>query len=138
MARALAQRLRLRGGVWARTVWVPEFGRELTARKLAALRADRPGAEVWEERYLGSTSDEVRAAVRPADLYLLTGDHGVPFVQDGLRDGEQIRTRMAGRFRQVLDAHAVPWLELSGSHAVRLRIALAACDDLIARGWSFA
>jgi NadR type nicotinamide-nucleotide adenylyltransferase len=181
MARELAHRLRLRGGVWARTAWVPEFGRELTARKLAALRVDRPGAQVgdvtwdradfvavaaaqntaedtaaragapiligdtdalattvWEERYLGSTSDEVRAAVRPPDLYLLTGDDGVPFVQDGLRDGEQIRSWMTGRFREVLDAQAVPWQELSGSHAARLRTALAACDDLLARGWFFA
>jgi hypothetical protein len=93
---------------------------------------------VWEERYLGSASDEVRAAVRPPDLYLLTGDDGVPFVQDGLRDGEQIRSWMTGRFRQVLDAQPVPWLELSGSHAARLGTALAACDDLLARGWFFA
>jgi HTH-type transcriptional repressor of NAD biosynthesis genes len=180
-ARALARQFRVRGGVWAHTRWVPEFGRELTARKLAALRTARPQAvvddvtwdrtdfvtvareqnaaedaaartgapiligdtdalatTVWEQRYLASTSGEVRAAVRPPDLYLLTSHDGVPFVQDGLRDGEHLRAWMTGRFREVLDASAVPWLELTGSHAARLRTALAACDALLAqpRPWS--
>jgi hypothetical protein len=35
MARALARHYRLRGGVWAATRWVPEYGRELTERKVA-------------------------------------------------------------------------------------------------------
>ncbi|GAA0438307.1 hypothetical protein Aca07nite_47220 [Actinoplanes capillaceus] len=48
MARALARHYRTRGGVWAGTRWVPEFGRELTERKLAELRADRPEATVFD------------------------------------------------------------------------------------------
>jgi HTH-type transcriptional repressor of NAD biosynthesis genes len=180
MARALARQFRLRGGVWARTRWVPEFGRELTERKLEALRRERPDATVdevtwdradfvtvaaeqnaaeddaarvgapiligdtdalattvWEERYLGSTSDAVRAAVRPPDLYLLTDDADVPFVDDGLRDGEAIRSWMTGRFREVLAAQAVPSLVLTGPFRARLRTALAACDGLLAQGWSW-
>ena len=180
LARALARQFRLRGGVWAGTRWVPEFGRELTERKLAALRLAEPEATVdqvvwdradfvtvareqnaaedaaaragspilfgdtdalatllWEERYLGSGSAEVARLVRAPDLYLVTDDDGVPFVDDGLRDGESIRSWMTGRFRELVTDSRVRNRELTGSYADRLRAAVAACDDLIARGWSF-
>ncbi|MEV6599520.1 AAA family ATPase [Actinoplanes sp. NPDC051346] len=181
MARALARHFRLRGGVWAGTRWVPEYGRELTERKLAALRRRRPDATVfdvtwdrddfatvateqnaaedaaaragspvlfgdtdafattiWEERYLGSTSPAVRAQVRPPDLYLLTDDVGVPFDDDGLRDGESIRPWMTGRFRSELAAQGVPHHVLTGGYAQRLRAAVSATDAVLARGWQFA
>jgi NadR type nicotinamide-nucleotide adenylyltransferase len=51
LARALARQYRLRGGVWAATRWVPEYGRELTERKLAALRRRRPAATVADVRW---------------------------------------------------------------------------------------
>jgi len=181
MARALARHFRLRGGVWARTRWVPEFGRELTQRKLDRLRRDRPAATVdevvwehedfvrvareqsaaedeaamdgspilfgdtdalattlWEERYRGNGSAEVAALVRPPDLYLLTDHAGVPFVDDGLRDGESIRAWMTGRFRESVRESRVRNRELTGSYPQRLRAAVAACDEMLARGWSFA
>ncbi len=50
VSRALADRYRARGGVWARTQWVPEYGREYTVTKLerarreaAAMRRRPPG-----------------------------------------------------------------------------------------------
>jgi HTH-type transcriptional regulator, transcriptional repressor of NAD biosynthesis genes len=178
LARALARRYRLRGGAWAATRWVPEYGRELTARKLAALgpgadvrdvtwdRADfvevvraqnaaedaaaRAGSPLlvcdtdgfatatWEERYLGSSSPAVRAAARRPDLYLLTCDDGVPFVDDGLRDGEHLRSFMTDRFCAELARSGVPWLALTGSYRQRLTAAAAACDALLARGWALA
>lgn len=178
MARALARHYRLRGGVWAATRWVPEYGRELTERRLAALgpgatifdvswdrddfvtvaatqnaRADaaaRAGSPVlfcdtdafattiWEERYLGSTAPAVRELVRRPDLYLLTDDAGVPFEDDGLRDGEHLRRWMTGRFRAGLDALGVRHLVLSGSYRQRLGAAVTATDELLARGWVFA
>ncbi|MDQ0841877.1 AAA family ATPase [Streptomyces sp. V1I6] len=48
MARALAEHYRRRGGVWAQTRCVAEYGREFSEHKLAALRARRPGAD-WDE-----------------------------------------------------------------------------------------
>ncbi|BCJ77696.1 transcriptional regulator NadR [Catellatospora sp. IY07-71] len=181
MAAALAGHYAARGGVWADTRWVPEYGRELTERKLAALRAADPGAtvfdvtwdradftevareqsaaedaaaragspllvcdtdalatQVWEERYLGSSSPEVRAAARRPDLYLLTSPVGVPFDDDGLRDGEHLRGWMTGRFREVLAASRVPVVELNGSHGARLRMAVEACDRLLSAGWDLA
>ncbi|WP_328418782.1 AAA family ATPase [Micromonospora sp. NBC_00389] len=164
-----------------RTGWVPEYGRELTARKLARLREDSPGASVfdvswdrddfrtvvreqqaaedaaarssgpllfcdtdaratavWEERYLGSTSPAVRAAARRPALYLLTDHRGVPFADDGLRDGEHLRGWMTERFRTELAGCGVPVVELVGPHAERLPRAVAACDALLAAGWSLA
>ncbi|MEU8391632.1 AAA family ATPase [Micromonospora sp. NPDC048843] len=160
------------------TSWVPEYGRELTARKLARLRERTPEATVfdvtwdpddfravvreqqaaedaaartsgpllvcdtdaratavWEERYLGSASEEVRAAARRPALYLLTDHRGVPFTDDGLRDGEHLRAWMTERFRAELAGCGVPVVELAGSHAERLARAVRACDDLLAAGW---
>ncbi|MEU0374564.1 AAA family ATPase [Streptomyces sp. NPDC006283] len=48
MAWALAEHYRRRGGVWARTRYVPEYGREFSEHKLTALRTLHPGAS-WEE-----------------------------------------------------------------------------------------
>jgi len=187
LARALARHYRSRGGVWAATRWVPEFGRELTARKLAELRRTRPGAAVedltwgrddfvtvaaeqnaaedaaaragspilfgdtdalattiWEERYLSDGTGSwtvtagVEAVVRTPALYLLTHHEGVPFVDDGLRDGEGVRAWMTSRFERELAARGVPSVVLTGCYAARLRAAVGACDDLLAAGWSFA
>jgi HTH-type transcriptional regulator, transcriptional repressor of NAD biosynthesis genes len=187
MARALARHYRSRGGVWARTRWVPEFGRELTARKLDQLRRTRPAATVedlswdrddfvtvaaaqnaaedtaaregspilfgdtdalattiWEERYLSggtgtwTVSAGVEARVRAPALYLLTHHEQVPFVDDGLRDGEDVRAWMTARFERELAARGVPSVVLTGCYAARLRAAVGACDDLLAAGWSFA
>ena len=161
------------------TSWVPEYGRELTARKLARLRERTPEATVfdvtwdsddfrtvvreqqaaedaaartsgpllicdtdaratavWEERYLGSASEQVRAAARRPALYLLTDHRDVPFTDDGLRDGEHLRAWMTERFRGELAGCGVPVVELTGSHTERLARAVRACDDLLAAGWS--
>ncbi|MEO3923262.1 AAA family ATPase [Micromonosporaceae bacterium B7E4] len=163
------------------TCWVPEYGRELTAAKLARLRGTEPDATifdvvwdradfetvvreqqaaedaaarrsgpllfcdtdarataVWEERYLGSTSPRVRAAARRPDLYLLTDHHGVPFTDDGLRDGAHLRGWMTERFRVVLAESGVPVIELTGPLPDRLGTAILACDGMLAAGWSLA
>lgn len=181
VASSLAEAFRSRGGVWSRTRWVPEFGRELTRRKLVALRRNQPDASVfdvewarvdfvdvateqnaaedaaarlgspvlvgdtdafatgvWEERYLGDTSPEVRALARRPDLYLLTDVAGVPFVDDGLRDGEHVRESMTERFRDVLRGTGVPVIELTGDRERRRTAAIEAVDALMVLGWDLA
>jgi NadR type nicotinamide-nucleotide adenylyltransferase len=187
VSREIAAALAARGGVWATTGWVAEYGRAYTEEKLAALAAQAAAARrqpptmedlrwtdgdfltiaerqnadedaaaagspvlvcdtdafatgVWYERYLGSRHPGVEAIAdrRRHDLYLLTGHAGVPFEQDGLRDGEHLRPWMTQRFVERMDETGRPWIALRGSRAERLAQGLAAVDRLVTEGWRFA
>ncbi len=86
---------------------------------------------LWHRRYMGYENADVAkvAATHPPHLYLLTGDE-IPFVQDGLRDGEHIRHEMHQWFEKALQQQAVPWKLLRGSPEARLRDALQAIREL--------
>lgn len=89
----------------------------------------------WYERYYGSRDrgvDELGARCR-VSLYLLAAPD-VPFVQDGLRDGEHIREWMHERFREQLAAMSAPVVLLDGPHESRWPRAVAAVESLLARG----
>jgi HTH-type transcriptional repressor of NAD biosynthesis genes len=88
---------------------------------------------IWHERYKGTGSAEVEAIVgaRRHDLYLLT-DCDIPFVQDGLRDGETIRQWMTGRFEQVLEDSCLSWIKVSGGLEERLKRGILEVDKLLA------
>ncbi len=69
------------------------------------------------------------------DLYLLTGDE-IPFIQDGLRDGEHIRHTMHTWFEDALREQSVPRKLLRGTREERMAEATAAVDEMFARsGW---
>lgn len=76
---------------------------------------------IWHERYLGTRSWSVESIAegRRTHLYVLTGDE-IAFVQDGMRDGEHIRSWMTERFREALGDSGVPWLEVHGTPKERL------------------
>ncbi len=95
---------------------------------------------VWYERYLGSRHPGVEAIADRCrhDLYLLTDHAGVPFEQDGLRDGEHLRPWMTRRFMERMDETGRPWTVLRGSRSERLAQGLAAIDRLVAEGWRLA
>ena len=199
-ARLLTQALRERGGVWAKTRWVREYGRDYTLGLLeaaAALAAKReqpaPGMDdlvwapedfehiartqldmedvaagsgspvlvcdtdafttsLWQERYTGAVTPAVAAVgdARRHDLYLLTDPTGVPFEQDGTRDGEHLREWMHDRFvaalrgepRQVAPGVVAsverPFTVLTGTREQRLAQALEAVDGLLAGAFVFA
>lgn len=182
LARALAAEFAARGGPWAATRWVPEYGRTYCEEKLAAARRTDPGlwigdlgwtspeftviaerhlalteaaaragsplvvcdtdalaTSLWHERYLGEPSPAVEAVHARAtpDLWILTDPAGVPFEQDGWRDGEHIRSAMAARFARELAARGLPHVTVTGRHADRLSAAVEAVDDLLRRGWHF-
>ena len=63
---------------------------------------------------------------------MLTTPAGVPFEQDGLRDGEHVREDMTGWFRHVLAGAGVPWIEVSGPPDVRVGQVLARLEELTA------
>jgi NadR type nicotinamide-nucleotide adenylyltransferase len=93
---------------------------------------DSWAATVWAIRYLGAPQPLVAQAVtRTPHLYLLTDHVGVPFEQDGWRDGEHLRAWMTALFVRELTARGVPWLLLTGSPGHRLRRAIRACDHLL-------
>lgn len=102
---------------------------------------DTLATTVWQERYRGRTTDSVQelaTALPPRALYLLTSHRGVPFDDDGLRDGEHVRPWMTSRFREVLTVSGTPWLEMHGDRSARLAQALAATDRLLTGGWDLA
>ena len=65
-----------------------------------------------------------------ADLYLLTGNE-IPFVQDGLRDGEHIRDEMHQWFEAALARQHVPWVCICGSAEERLNLAMKSIHELL-------
>lgn len=87
----------------------------------------------WRERYYQARDPRVDAigARDRVSLYLLTAPD-VPFVQDGFRDGEQIRHWMHERFREQLAASDVPYVLIEGPYAERLPQAIAAVERLLA------
>ncbi|MER6256448.1 AAA family ATPase [Streptomyces sp. NPDC001584] len=182
LSRALADHYRRRGGVWAKTGWVAEYGRRYSEEKLAAARAADPAASwadvsftsqefpviarrqdadeahaarlgspvlfcdtdsfataIWHERYMGGRNAEVEriADLTRRDLYLLTDHADVPFEDDGLRDGPQLRPWMTERFRAELERTGRRFLVVRGDRAARLEAAVRAVDGLLAEGWHF-
>ncbi len=86
---------------------------------------------IWHERYIGTRSKAVEtiAAKRTYDLYILTGDE-IPFVQDGLRDGEHIRHDMHKRFIERLTEEKKNFIIVTGSQEERLKAAINAIDSI--------
>lgn len=108
-------------------------------RPLVICDTDVLATAVWHERYVGrrSPSVEALAASRRPDLYLLT-DVGIPFVDDGMRDGEHLREWMHDRFVEVLADQPVPWAVVSGSREQRLAAGIREVEGVLERGWAFA
>jgi HTH-type transcriptional repressor of NAD biosynthesis genes len=181
LARQLVAVLRERGGAWADTRWVPEYGREYTellvarqgavaaegeaasaewtaadfaviAREqqrledaaAASTRApvllcdtDAFATQVWERRYLGPHSTAAFDAVPllpPRGLYLLADVRGVPFEQDGIRDGEDVREAMQGWFVEGLEARGERWALVTGDEQERLAHSIRLVDEVVGLG----
>lgn len=92
---------------------------------------------IWHERYVGHRSPAVEALARPHPLYLVTHHDGVPFVQDGIRDGEHVRAWMTDRILDALAETGRRHVVLTGTLDERVDAALAAIDELVAGGWGF-
>jgi len=102
-----------------------------TANRVLICDTDVLATCIWQERYMGHCSPEVASLAnqRRYDLYLLT-DCDIPFMQDGLRDGEHLRQWMTQRFRDELGRRQLPWTLVYGSHEQRLRHAIEAVEKL--------
>lgn len=104
-----------------------------TANRVLICDTDPFATSIWHERYLQRRSSEVEAIAerRRYSLYLLAGDE-IPFVQDGTRDGEQIRHWMQQRFVEALSAANRPWVLIAGDHERRLAQAVQWIDGVLA------
>ena len=88
---------------------------------------------VFHEVYLGTRNEELEREARAGRyaLYLLC-DVDTPFHADklGLRR-EEARQKMHQRYADYVRSTGSPWLELSGPHEERMKLATAAVDGLI-------
>lgn len=102
------------------------------ANRILICDTDVLATGIWHERYLRTSSQEVEtiAAAHRHDLYLLT-DCDLPFVQDGLRDGETIRQWMTRRFEEVLTTRGLRWVKISGFGEQRLAAAIREVDKIV-------
>lgn len=135
-------------------VWLPEHFARIAEHQneledaaalacpLVIADTDAFATELWERRYLGSTSDATRAfgtdRLPRRDVYLVTDHVGVPFFQDGWRDGEHIRAEMSGWFVDELTRRGASWVLLRGAPEERLRYAVRLIDALWDRNSTFA
>ncbi|MFH1047490.1 MAG: AAA family ATPase [Patescibacteria group bacterium] len=103
-----------------------------SANRVLICDTDPFATSIWHERYIGEPSPEVVAIAdsRHYDLYILTGDE-IPFVQDGLRDGEHIRHQMTRRFEQALNESGRGFIKVIGTRNMRIREAVKAIDSII-------
>lgn len=95
------------------------------ANRVLICDTDPFATTLWHLRYTGKRNSELEkiAQARNYSLYLLTGDE-IPFVQDGLRDGEHIRHAMHQQFINELTTSGRRWELLNGSHPERLARAI--------------
>lgn len=105
-----------------------------TAHRLLICDTNAWATGTWHERYLGQRDTSVDAIGRNdvAHLYLLTMPD-FPFVQDGWRDGRQIRDWMHARFLEQLRLMPAPVVCLSGSIESRMDRASKAIEELLSR-----
>jgi nicotinamide riboside kinase len=92
---------------------------------------------IWERRYLG----EKAALPMPSDsqnrIYFVTQPDGVPFVQDKIRDSEELRVSMTREFEDDLISTGRSWMALDGSVETRVELALKAIDAVMAQAFDF-
>jgi len=96
---------------------------------------DAFATQLWERRYLGDGSTAALDAVPTSPergLYLVADLAGVPFEQDGIRDGEGYREEMQHWFVEELTARGENWTLLTGTRPQRLAAAIAAVDAALA------
>lgn len=117
----------------ARTQCQMENDAARNCNKVLICDTDAFATSIWHRRYMKTPSPAVEALVathaKPA-LYLLT-DVNTPFVQDGTRDGEQIREWMHAEFERELKGRPCPTLLVHGSFEQREAQAIAAVTDLL-------
>lgn len=98
---------------------------------------DAFATQLWERRYLGVDSHAAYDALPvspPRALYLLADVAGVPFEQDGIRDGEDFRELMQQWFVEELERRGERWALVTGTREKRLAAGIRAVDAVLRDG----
>jgi len=103
---------------------------------------DAFATSVWERRYLSGRARGLQpwatTDLPRHDVYLLTSHEGVPWQDDGLREGDlEVRAAMTGWFAKALTAAGHSWVLLTGSLAERLALAVRVTEEMLARRAAF-
>ena len=132
-------------------MWTPAdfdaVATEQTRRENLAAAAGSPllvcdtdafATSVWERRYSGGRARRLQpwatTDLPRHDVYLLTSHGGVPWQDDGLREGDlEVRAAMTGWFAQALTGAGHSWVLLTGSLAERLALAMRVTEEVLAR-----
>lgn len=97
---------------------------------------DSFSSSIWNERYCGKVSNEIENIYKAYDqtvytqIYLLT-KVDVPFVQDGFRDGEDIREWMYQRFVDKLTECKKEYYILAGDYDTKYQTVCHIIDSII-------
>lgn len=112
------------------------YENEIAARSNGVIVCDTNAVatELWQRRYKGRITKPMQtiAAEDKADMYIITGDE-IPFVQDGIRDGEHVRHQMHHWFVTHIKKTGVSYIIVTGDQAARLQQATAAAKEMIAK-----
>jgi HTH-type transcriptional regulator, transcriptional repressor of NAD biosynthesis genes len=97
---------------------------------------DAFATSVWERRYLGGQARGLQpwatALLPHHDVYLVTSHEGVPWHDDGLREGDlMIRAAMTGWFTAALTAAGHSWVLLTGGIEDRLMLAVKVTESVL-------
>ena len=89
---------------------------------------------IWYERYLGKppASEDWPLDTSRSRIYLVP-EPDVPFVQDAIRDGEELRSWMHDRTLAELRRRCIETIVLGGSYDERTRTAIEAVERILAR-----
>lgn len=105
--------------------------------RLLICDTDAYATTLWHERYVGKESRKLEKIVKREKplLYILT-DIDIPFVQDGTRDGEHLRSWMHGRFLEKLNKDKLKHIVVSGDKEKRLAESVHKIDELSSYSFS--
>lgn len=103
-----------------------------SANQLLVCDTDAFATTLWHERYMGKENKELDMLVKKEKplLYIVT-DVDIPFVQDGTRDGEHLRSWMHNRFMEKLKHGGAKFIVVSGNKHIRLKQAVTEINKLI-------
>ena len=100
------------------------------ANKLLICDTDSFATMMRSVRYAGYVVKDLKdIAMNRNKYYILTGDE-IPFVQDGTRDGEDVRHEMHKGFIKMLNASRKKYIIVNGSKEERLKQSIEFIDEI--------